>query len=1318
MVKIVDENSLCDKLKVANVGEYCDAFSHGETICFFLVVFLTVFFSTFLCLYSVLFLFAVLPMFVIIKLWVRKNYTEYFCKKKRIRKIRQDKIGRDDSVLVVMKTTFYDICKIRSALENLERAYLSNAEENVYFALCSHDEGCFSYNRDEYDKNVVFAKEKMITLRKKYGEKFFLFVKRQNSSYEKSTLFAITNFLYQKSDFFVEGSIKPSENVCQNIRYVFNIAPSTMTGLCAVKGAVETLKGLQKSDMCKHKEKSDFRSYCALACEAKEEMFEDAKSVFGEISRFDYEGADLFSLFGNTVCFENVLFEKKYLYRIFCSNIKGAKKKKSVAFQKSMAFSDEISLLKKTPEEGISYFKNCKTCLFEEIENLILAIKNEIDTENGLTYTCLLLAERIACTFLPLSSMICTFVGLVFVKRYAVLFLSIAFSPYVLPIFHEFWRFLKSAVILLFQDRSLLRIEYTGIRKAFWRALIYLCFLPRFAYIELEVLLLLFYERCVKAHIHFERVKKESFLENGQAELLEYVKDNLSCAVCGAVYYLMSEAFLFRALFLLWFFVPFFAFILSNVKKMSVNISDSEREKLLCYCEDMWLYFAQNVTCKTNYLPLEYISFYGKKKCSSSTSSVAVAFYFLCCAVARKAGFIGTDELEKRLLSCLETLESLKKKDDFLFDRYDIFTKKPITQTPSAFKSRACFFVCIVCTKACLCEYSDELANKERLLSHLSKLEKNANSKDLFDKNALENLFLNLTPFEFFVADIFLPFEKSFHYFKVKKKIYKRMCKNSFSAQNVAISSTSFLFLQTNTLENIKSLDSFGKSSGYSMYGFYDAEFETAFDDANLKENNSFTKRIFAYKNGIYIASIANVLFDGVVKKWFDDYAGMYSDVLLPTKVFCAEKLLRIKAYKKNADYPQKLETEKNGVLIGNSDGEQNGHDEKYAENKALNVTETISHSLPDDCCFTLFGRKISFFARKDGVFAKFVLEKTEKSCEETQIGKITLGKENYDVCENAEKFCAETGIAVYEGLFGKVCYRLEVFAHKSENVIIMRLQTQTAQDVKFSRFCKRVKRVAHIAGGAVTINVEGGVLFLSGADITQNKGANLEISENYLNATFSALDRESDVAHEYVFVIGVCKSEEDTMRRMGEVFEKLPCLMLDAQKMCRSCTADFSKIPTVIRCALEKNFFLPKDGVCARGITETSGEMCALETFLLVYAEKGEFVRAFLKKMPYFKCETVIAKSFYAMALGEYVRLFEDGKLCDMQIGKEKIYRIILFGVFEEAKKRRVIGKEKTFLLLAILSLLKVSDFLCDTRTYIEFEELLKKMGNNGKAL
>ncbi len=120
----------------------------------------------------------------------------------------------------------------------------------------------------------------------------------------------------------------------------------------------------------------------------------------------------------------------------------------------------------------------------------------------------------------------------------------------------------------------------------------------------------------------------------------------------------------------LWMLAPFFLWFLARERKLRLCASD--RETLIRYAHDTWLFFRDYVSEKTKGLPPISVQFSPNASEKKLTSPSAIGFYLLSLLAAHDLGFIGRDELYRRGLQTMQTVSSLFKWHGNLFSRYTL----------------------------------------------------------------------------------------------------------------------------------------------------------------------------------------------------------------------------------------------------------------------------------------------------------------------------------------------------------------------------------------------------------------------------------------------------------------------------------------------------------------------------------------------------------------------------------------------------------------------------------------------------------------------
>lgn len=119
-----------------------------------------------------------------------------------------------------------------------------------------------------------------------------------------------------------------------------------------------------------------------------------------------------------------------------------------------------------------------------------------------------------------------------------------------------------------------------------------------------------------------------------------------------------------------WVIYPFYMARMNTAffKQFKRDAKDSLRDD----AAKMWRFFSDNVNEETNFLPPDNISYFPKKKTAYRTSPTNIGLYLMSVLNAFDFGFIGSDELWRRLTATLTSVHSLERYRGHLYNWYDI----------------------------------------------------------------------------------------------------------------------------------------------------------------------------------------------------------------------------------------------------------------------------------------------------------------------------------------------------------------------------------------------------------------------------------------------------------------------------------------------------------------------------------------------------------------------------------------------------------------------------------------------------------------------
>ncbi len=124
----------------------------------------------------------------------------------------------------------------------------------------------------------------------------------------------------------------------------------------------------------------------------------------------------------------------------------------------------------------------------------------------------------------------------------------------------------------------------------------------------------------------------------------------------------------------LWLTFPFVMKGLNSAASCTPMIETAKREDVTRDVALMWRFFSDNVTARYNYLPPDNVTLLPEEKTAERTSPTNIGLYLLSAVNAHDFGFIGMDELHRRLLETLKTVSRLEKWNGHLYNWYDIKT--------------------------------------------------------------------------------------------------------------------------------------------------------------------------------------------------------------------------------------------------------------------------------------------------------------------------------------------------------------------------------------------------------------------------------------------------------------------------------------------------------------------------------------------------------------------------------------------------------------------------------------------------------------------
>ncbi len=107
-------------------------------------------------------------------------------------------------------------------------------------------------------------------------------------------------------------------------------------------------------------------------------------------------------------------------------------------------------------------------------------------------------------------------------------------------------------------------------------------------------------------------------------------------------------------------------------------LTDEDRDFLLNLARCTWRFFEDNIPPDSSPLPPDNVQLDPPVGAARRTSPTNIALYLLSCLAARRLGFVGVEEAERRMHRTLDALEAMEKWRGQLYNWYDIDTLAPL----------------------------------------------------------------------------------------------------------------------------------------------------------------------------------------------------------------------------------------------------------------------------------------------------------------------------------------------------------------------------------------------------------------------------------------------------------------------------------------------------------------------------------------------------------------------------------------------------------------------------------------------------------------
>lgn len=651
--------------------------------------------------------------------------TSKFIKATPVMRLKLESVPDKAKTLVVITSLLFGAEKDKKIFENIERFYLLNKEENIFFGVVGDLPDCTEKLRSGDERTLRFAEEQIEELNKRYGERFCLFT-RERIENTKDKIFngkerkrgAVNGLVgYIKGVRSKELKYHGGDFI-QEIKFILTLDADTNLSL----GSVNELLGVALHPL--HQPK------------VVDGRVVEGYAIFQPLMRTELSGAykthfsRLISGVGGTDIYESAAFDR--YQSIFESGVFCGKGLFSVElFDKLIlpklpdgwilshdilegsilrtCFVSDISLTDSTPKNTISYCSRLHRWIRGDFQNLRFLKGNIVD---GLAKFKLL--ANVFRHLTPFFAVFVVVLGGFFAKAnlFSFLLIFFAFLPLMIPYF------LSVATILFsgkpFALRRFFSQASTAICQTSARTFYELCASGHMAYIAADASFRAIWRMKVSGAKLLEWVTAVESDSIDKNSIFYYIKKCIFSAVVGAGLFFFAPAYPAKLLGLAYFLFPIYAYFESKSLGnngsdiVTVNFTSEDKKYILARTKEMWGFFADNVDKKSNFLPPDNIQLSPAEHTAYRSSPTNIGFYLVSTLAAKDLGFINLDEMITRLENSFETILALEKYQGHLYNWYDLKTLSILGNGYVSTVDSGNYITMLIALKQGLLEFPDE----------------------------------------------------------------------------------------------------------------------------------------------------------------------------------------------------------------------------------------------------------------------------------------------------------------------------------------------------------------------------------------------------------------------------------------------------------------------------------------------------------------------------------------------------------------------------------------------------------------------------------
>ena len=622
-------------------------------------------------------------------------------------------IDKEHSTFVVIPTILKNKEKVQDMMESIEKYYLANKSENIYFALlgdCSQS----SLKQEKFDEEVIQEGKKQVEkLNQKYkNEDFpiFSFIYRERQWNEKENCYLgwerkrglLNQFneyiIHQKNPFktntiqeYIEK--EQSKQVLKNIKYVITLDADTDLILNSAQELVGAMAHILNKPIIDEQKNIVVEGYGIMQPRVGINLDISYKTLFTKI----FAGAGGIDSYTNAISdiyqdnFKEGIFTGKGIY-----DIKVFSKVMEKAIPENTVLSHDLlegCYLRCGLVSDVMLMDGYPTKYTSFMNRLSRWIRGDWQIIKWLSYKSplnLLSKYKIFDNLRRSLFEISILISLIYINILRFIFninmigidtllILIEIMPYILELFNYLIAKKDGE-----EKQKTFTPQISGLKGIILRAVISLGCLPYKAYTASKAICKTIYRLLVTHKNLLEWTTSEEAERLSKTDFISYYKSmiiNVIAGIISLIIYSQDKSIIAILLGILWIVTPSIMWYVSREseeKDPKEILTPKEQEYILGIGKKTWEFFNRYLNQENNYLIPDNYQEDRKNKIVRRTSSTNIGLSMLAVISAYDLGYIEFDKALEILKNIIYTIDSLQKWNGHLYNWYNTETKEPL----------------------------------------------------------------------------------------------------------------------------------------------------------------------------------------------------------------------------------------------------------------------------------------------------------------------------------------------------------------------------------------------------------------------------------------------------------------------------------------------------------------------------------------------------------------------------------------------------------------------------------------------------------------